>query len=87
MEFIINNLGKIALITGGLVLLVLIVQNLAKIKKFVMEAKGELTKVSWSTRQELMGSTVVVISITAICTLFIFMIDFVLTKALQLVFR
>lgn len=37
-----------------------------KVANFLGEVRAELSKVSWSTRQELMASTVVVISITAI---------------------
>jgi len=87
MEFIINNFGKIILaITGG-ILLVLTIKNYAKIKNFILEVKTELTKVSWSTRQELMGATVVVIAITSIVAVFIGIIDLFLSKILSLMFR
>jgi len=87
MEFIINNFGKIILaITGG-IFLVLTIKNYAKIKNFILEVKTELTKVSWSTRQELMGATVVVIAITSIVAVFIGIIDLFLSKILSLMFR
>lgn len=87
MEFIINNFGKIILaITGG-ILLVLTIKNYAKIKNFILEVKTELIKVSWSTRQELMGATVVVIAITSIVAVFIGIIDLFLSKILSLMFR
>lgn len=47
----------------------------------------ELVKVSWSTRQELIGSTAVVIVITAFITLFIGAVDLVLSKILSVLFR
>jgi len=54
---------------------------------FLKEVKVELSKVSWSTRQELIGSTVVVIAITFIMATFIGIIDIFLSKVLILVFR
>jgi preprotein translocase subunit SecE len=53
---------------------------------FIREVRAELTKVSWSTRQELMGSTFVVFGITALITVFIYLIDLLLSKILSLVF-
>lgn len=55
--------------------------------KFLNEVKVELSKVSWSTRQELLGSTRVVIVLTSIITLFIFIIDSALAKILSIVFK
>lgn len=54
---------------------------------FIKESKIELGKVAWSTRQELMSSTVVVISVTAIMAVFIGVIDIILSKFLSLVFK
>jgi len=53
---------------------------------FLKQEKQELAKVSWSTRQELIGSTVVVIMITAILAAYIGAIDVVLSKVLSLMF-
>jgi len=58
-----------------------------KTTNFLKEAKTELSKVSWSTRQELMGSTLVVIVVTSITALFIGIIDLFLTRILSLVFK
>lgn len=54
---------------------------------FIREVKVELGKVSWSTRQELISSTMVVITITAILTVFIGIVDITLSKFLTVVFR
>ena len=54
---------------------------------FLKEVKLELSKVSWSNRQELIGSTVVVIVITGITALFIGIIDLFLSKILSIVFK
>jgi len=58
-----------------------------KITDFLKEVKIELNKVSWSTRQELIGSTVVVITVTFIMAVFIGLIDILLSHILRLVFR
>jgi len=54
---------------------------------FVKEVKSELTKVSWSTRSELVGSTIVVIAVTSIAAAFIGVIDLALSKVLSVLFR
>ncbi len=54
---------------------------------FFKEVKQELSKVSWSTRQELMGSTAVVIVVTAILAAFIGVVDLALSKILSLMFK
>jgi len=87
MEFLINHLGRIILIVLGIILLVFLLKNYAKIKKFILEVKTELTKVSWSSPQEIYGSTIVVIVITFITAVFIGIIDLILSKILSLVFR
>jgi len=54
---------------------------------FLKEVRVELSKVAWSTRRELLASTVVVIVVTIILGVFIGLIDAVLTKLLTLLFR
>jgi preprotein translocase subunit SecE len=60
---------------------------LQKPVNFLKEVKVELSKVSWSTRQELMGATVVVIAMTFLMAIFIGVIDLALSKVLSLIFR
>jgi preprotein translocase subunit SecE len=54
---------------------------------FLKEVRQELSKVSWSNRQELIGSTFVVIVVTFIMALFIGLVDLFLSQVLSLVFR
>lgn len=54
---------------------------------FLKEVKTELSKVAWSTRQELLGATAVVISATALMVLFIGAIDFGLSRFLSALFK
>jgi preprotein translocase SecE subunit len=87
MDFILHNLGKIFLAFIGVILVVLAIKNHAKIKAFLLEVKQELSKVSWSTRQELMGATVVVIVVTSIMAVYIGIVDLGLSKVLSIIFK
>ena len=60
---------------------------LSKVTGFINEVKVELGKVSWSTREELIASTSVVISLTALLALFIFAVDSFLAKILSIIFK
>ena len=58
-----------------------------KIAKFVNEVKLELKKVSWSTRSELINSTIVVLVSVAILAVFIGVCDLVWANLINLVLR
>ena len=58
-----------------------------KIVKFVNEVKMELKKVSWSTRQELINSTIVVIVSVAILAVFIGICDLVWSNVINFILR
>ncbi|TAM38939.1 preprotein translocase subunit SecE [bacterium] len=60
---------------------------MAKPVNFLKEVRAELSKVSWSTKQELMASTVLVITVTAIMTVFIGIVDVILSRFLSAVFK
>jgi len=60
---------------------------LAKPKNFLNEVRSELNKVAWSTKKELLASTVLVITVTAIMTVFIGIVDLGLSKFLSAVFK
>ena len=47
---------------------------------FIKEVRAELGKVAWSTREELIGSTIVVLVSLAILSLFIGICDIALSK-------
>ncbi len=51
------------------------------------EVKVELSKVAWSTRRELLASTIVVIVVTVLLGIFIGLIDVVLSRLLTLLFK
>ncbi|MFH1191058.1 MAG: preprotein translocase subunit SecE [Candidatus Omnitrophota bacterium] len=75
----------LAVLAAGV--LILVIKNYQKIKGFLLEVRSELTKVSWSTRKELMASTVLVISVTAMMTVFIGIVDLGLSRFLSVVFK
>ena len=56
-----------------------------KIVGFFNDVKLEMGKVSWSTRDELIGSTIVVIVSLAILSVFIGICDVVLSSAVNLI--
>ncbi len=60
---------------------------LAKPVNFLKEVRSELSKVAWSTRKELLASTVLVITVTLIMTVFIGVVDLALSKFLSVVFK
>ena len=59
----------------------------AKITNFITEVKVEMQKVSWSTKDELIGSTTVVIVSTLLLAVFIGMVDIVLSRCIDLILR
>lgn len=60
---------------------------IAKIKNFITEISVELKKVAWPTRNELFGSTVIVIIGVAIMAVYIGICDFIFSKAVHLIIR
>lgn len=87
MEFLINNFKVIILVTTILALALLLIKHYGKIKIFLSQVKVELSKVSWSSRQELIGATGVVIVITLLLTVCIGAIDSLLSVLLNYFIR
>ncbi|NUP89487.1 MAG: preprotein translocase subunit SecE [Candidatus Sumerlaeia bacterium] len=48
----------------------------SRVRRFMKEVGVEMQKVSWPTKQELTGSTVVVLVITLLLTLYVGVIDY-----------
>ena len=59
----------------------------ARIANFFSEVTVELKKVSWPTKNELIGSTTVVIISVAIMAFYIGICDFIFSKVIHLVIR
>ncbi len=60
---------------------------LDRIKTYLVETKVEMKKVTWPTRNELKDATRVVILATFLLTVFIGIIDQILSGIIKLVFR
>jgi preprotein translocase subunit SecE len=58
-----------------------------KAQNFIGEVRTEMQKVTWPTREELFGSTAVVLMTMLILSTFIGIADFILSKAITLVLR
>ena len=57
-----------------------------RIKAYLTDTRSELRKVTWPSRQELRESTQVVIVSTLIVTIFIGVVDQILSRIIKLVF-
>ncbi len=55
-----------------------------KIQQFIDDVKVEMNKVSWPTRDELTNSTIVVVVVSILFTVFIFLSDVIIGKVIQL---
>jgi preprotein translocase subunit SecE len=60
---------------------------LRRAQEFVREVVAEFRKVTWPSRQELINSTVVVITVTVVVALFLGGVDIVLAKIVEAVLR
>ncbi len=57
-----------------------------KINKFLQEVKQEMSKVSWPTRDELKGTTIIVIVLTITLSVFIWLTDKILEGLLNIIY-
>ena len=60
---------------------------LRRAQEFVREVLAEFRKVSWPSRQELVNSTVVVITVTVVVSLFLGAVDVVLARVVERILR
>jgi len=56
-----------------------------KLQQFVADVKFEMTKVSWPSWDELRSSTYIVLGLSLILIVFLFSVDFLLSKILNIV--
>ena len=81
------NITLIFWVVTGVVVAYVIIKNFDKIKKFISEATVELKKVAWTTRQELIDATWIVLVSSAIMGIYISIVDFALSKCVSLFIR
>ena len=72
----------------GLPLLVHIKKQVAveKLSKYYKETAAELRKMTWPTKDELIGSTIVTIVVSLIVAIFIGIVDRILTYGISAIF-
>ncbi len=58
---------------------------LKKIQNFFDSVVFEMKKVSWPTWQELKGSTIVVLMLSLILSVFLFLVDLILSKLVTVI--
>ncbi|HOJ51750.1 MAG TPA: preprotein translocase subunit SecE [Syntrophales bacterium] len=56
-----------------------------RIKAFLLDAKAELKKVTWPTRKQALASTMVVIVVVFVVSIFLGLVDFGLVKLMKLI--
>lgn len=54
-----------------------------KLLSFFTDVRKEMEKVTWPTRDELLESTKIVITVSLIISVFTYVVDFIVSKAMQ----
>ena len=57
-----------------------------KIANFVRDVRTEMAKVSWPSRDQLKGQTIVVIAVSLFFAVFIFLIDHILSRLMNVIY-
>jgi len=63
------------------------VQQLRRFRQFLSDVWSELKKTTWPGRQEVYGTTLVVIVTVLICAVFLWIVDLVLNKGMETIFK
>ena len=84
-EFLSAHVVAAIFLVGSMVGVYILV-NRPRVAGFLVEVEGELRKVSWPTRREVLGSTLVVLILMAVLAAYIFLVDFVLANILKRLF-
>jgi len=63
------------------------VERFRQLKQFVIEVWAELKKTTWPAKQEVYGTTVVVIVTVVICAFFLWIVDLILNRGMEVLFR
>ena len=60
---------------------------MGRVRQFMVEVRGEMTKVSWPTRQQLLESTRLVLMMTALLALFLGAWDLFASQLIRWILR
>ena len=61
--------------------------QLRRFRQFVIEVWAELKKTTWPSQNEVYGTTLVVIVTVLICAFFLWVIDLILNKGMESLFK
>ena len=61
--------------------------QLKRFKQFLTEVWGELKKTTWPGKKEVYGTTFVVIVTVLICATFLWVVDLILNKGMESLFK
>ena len=62
-------------------------QQLRRFRQFLIDVWGELKTSTWPGRQEVYGTTLVVIVTVLICAFFLWIVDLILNKGMEHIFK
>ena len=60
---------------------------ISRVQQFMLEVRGEMSKVSWPTRQQLLDSTWLVLGMTALLALFLGVWDLFASQLIRWILR
>ncbi len=62
-------------------------QQLRRFRQFVTEVWAELKKTTWPSQNEVYGTTLVVIVTVLICAFFLWVVDLILNRGMETLFK
>jgi preprotein translocase subunit SecE len=62
-------------------------ERLRQLRQFLVEVWAELHKTTWPPRREVGGTTLVVITTVFICAFFLWIVDILLTRVMEAIFK
>ena len=60
---------------------------LRRMRQFLVEVWSELKKTTWPGRNEVYGTTVVVVVTVLLCAFYLWVVDLILNKSMEVVFK
>jgi preprotein translocase subunit SecE len=63
------------------------VEKWKQFRQFVQDSWGELKKTTWPSRTEVYGTTVVVVVTVLVCSFFLWVVDLILNKGMESLFK
>jgi preprotein translocase subunit SecE len=64
-----------------------VLERFKRLKEFLVEVMAELKKTSWPSRQEVYGTTLVVIIAVMICASYLWIVDQLLSNGMERIFK